>query len=418
MYYFQVIKFLFMLNRLVLVSLLFLCVSFESIYGQISQWRGPNRDGIYYETGLLKKWPDKGPELLWSFEGLGAGHGSVGLAKDKIFILGMPDTIGVIYAFNYDGKLLWKKQYGLEWYENYTGARSTPVIIGEHVYFESGQGTVFCYNGNTGDKIWSVDLLKEFDAKNITWGMAESLLITGDILYCTPGGKKNNVVALNRFTGKTIWTSPGNGQPSAYCSPIMIKHNKTSLIVTMTAESIIGIDAVTGQFYWQVPQFQGNKIHANTPVYSDGRIFCSSETAKTNSGLVALKLSADGKSVSIDWRNENFKNLMGGIIIKEGYIYGSMYRKGLWCCLSVTDGRILYSSDSLGDGNIIFADGMFYCYSEKGEMALVSATPSLFNVISKFQVNLGTDQHWSHPVIYKGRLYLRHGNTLMAFNLK
>ena len=203
--------------------------------------------------------------MLWSFEGLGSGHGNVGIGKDKIFILGMPDTIGVLYAFDFNGKLIWKKKYGPEWYENYIGSRSTPTIVGEMVYFESGQGTVYCYNGNTGEKLWSVDLLKKFDAKNLTWGMTESLLIEGDHLFCTPGGKENNIVALNRFTGETIWTSPGNRQPSAYCSPIFVKHNNAALIVTMTAESIVGVDAVTGQFYWQVPQFQGNKIHANTP---------------------------------------------------------------------------------------------------------------------------------------------------------
>jgi outer membrane protein assembly factor BamB len=401
---------------------LFLCfltiILSNDLNGQVLQWRGPNRNGIYPETGLLKKWPEKGPEMLWSFDGLGSGHGSVGIGRDKIFVLGMPDKSGIIYSFNFKGILLWKREYGPEWYENYTGPRSTPVVIEDLVYFESGHGTVFCYNTNTGERIWSVDLLKKFDAKNITWGMAESLLISGNYLYCTPGGKENNIVSLNRFTGETIWTSQGNRQPAAYCSPVLIKHNNTSLIVTMTAESIIGVDAITGQLYWQVPQLQRNKIHANTPVYSDGMIYCSSETAETNSGLVALKLSIDGKSVTVKWRNESFRNLMGGIIVKDGHIYGSIYRKNLWCCLSASDGKILYSSDKLGDGNIIMADGKFYCYSEKGEMALVSATPASFDVISKFQVPMGTDQPWSHPVIYQGLLYLRHGNALMVYRLK
>jgi outer membrane protein assembly factor BamB len=393
-------------------------ISADTMSGQFSQWRGPQRNGIYPAKGLLKVWPEKGPEMLWSYEGLGAGHGNVGLSNDKIFVLGMPDTTGVLYAFDYNGKLIWKKEYGLEWHENYTGPRSTPTIVGELAYFESGYGIVFCYNGNTGDKIWSVDLLNRFDAKNITWGMAESLLIEGDILFCTPGGKENNIVALNRFTGETIWTSRGNGQPSAYCSSIYVKHNKTSLIVTMTAESVIGVDALTGQCYWQVPQFQVNKIHANTPVYSEGKIYCSGDYDNYNSVLVALKLSDDGKSVTIEWRNENFQNLMGGIIIRDGYIYGSMFRKNMWCCINASDGQILYSSDKFGDGNIIMADGKFYCYSEEGEIALVAADPSSFNVISKFRVPLGTDQHWSHPIISQGRLYVRHGNALMAYNLK
>ena len=401
------------------IVFLLLCIATcTSAYCQISQWRGPNRNGIYTDSGLLRKWPEQGPELLWSFEGLGAGHGNVGIGKDKMFVLGMPDTTGVLYAFDFKGKLIWEKNYGTEWHKNYTGPRSTPTIVGNLVYFISGQGVVFCYKANNGDYVWSVDMVKKFNGRNNTWGIAESVLIDGDILFCTPGGIENNIVALNRLTGSTIWTSPGNGNPSAYCSPILVKHNKAKLIVTMTAESIVGVDAVTGQFYWQVQQLQSNKIHANTPVYNSGIIYCSSDNAKTSFGLVALKLSDDGKSVSTLWRNEDFKNLMGGIIVTEGHIYGSMYRKGFWCCIKTTSGEILYSSDKLWDGNIVMADGRMYCYSEKGEVALVSADPSSFNIISRFKVPLGSDQHWAHPVISDGRLYIRHGNALMTYKIK
>ena len=404
--------------QIIVLSTLFCVATGTNVYCQSSQWRGPGRNGVYTETGLLQKWPVQGPELLWSFEGLGAGHGNVGIGKDKMFILGMPDTTGVLYAFDFKGKLLWEKNYGLEWHENYTGPRSTPTIVGDLVYFISGQGVVYCYKANTGDLVWSIDMVKKYNGRNNTWGIAESVLIDGDILFCTPGGIENNIVALNRLTGTTIWTSPGNRQPSAYCSPILVKHNKTKLIVTMTAESIVGVDAVTGQFYWKVDQFQTNKIHANTPVYSNGIIYCSSDNAKTNFGLVALKLSDDGKNVSILWRNVDFKNLMGGIIVTDGHIYGSMYRKGLWCCINTTTGKIIYSSNKFGDGNIIMADGRMYCYSEKGEMALVSADPSSFTLLSSFKVPLGSDQHWAHPVINKGRLYIRHGDALMVYNIK
>jgi len=386
--------------------------------GYFSQWRGPQRNGIYPETGLLKSWPEKGPEILWAFQGLGAGHGSAGIGKDRIFVLGMTDTTGYLYALNHNGKLLWKKEYGPEWHETYGGPRSTPTVIADLIYFESGQGKVFCYNGNTGEKIWSVDLLKKFNAGNITWGMAESLLIEGDRLFCTPGGKENNLVALNRFTGETIWTSSGNRQPSAYCSPIYVRHNKAELIVTMTAESIIGVDAKTGEFYWQIPQFQGNRIHANNPVYSEGIIYCSSDNARTNSGLAALKLSDDGKSVTLLRRNESFKNLMAGIIVNGDYIYGSRYLKKVWCCIDRLTGTIIYTSDKFSDGNIIMADGLFYCYSESGELALVRADHTIFEVISRFRVPLGTDQHWSHPVINRGKLYVRHGDALMVYDIK
>lgn len=407
-----------MLSRTLSLIIILIAASPGTLPGQLTEWRGPGRNGIYNEQGLMKKWPESGPAMLWSYEGLGAGHGNAGFSSDKIFLLGMPDTTGILYAFSFDGKLLWKREYGPEWIENYTGPRSTPIVIDDNVYFESGRGIVYCYDANTGAMKWSVDLFKKFGARKTTWGMAESLLIAGETLYCTPGGPDHNIVALNRLTGQTIWTSTGNRQQAAYCSPVLVKHKGTTLLVTMTSESIVGIDALTGEFYWQVPQFQGNKIHANTPVYSNGIIYCASENAKTDCGLVALKLSDDGKSASVLWRNENFKNLMGGIIVKEGYIYGSMYRKNLWSCINTTDGSIAYSSDRLGDGCIIMADGLFYCYSEKGEMALVSADKSSFSVISKFQVTKGTDQHWSHPVIFRGILYIRHGNAFMAYKIR
>ena len=399
---------------LFITILLFSCIE----YVEISQWRGPNRDGKYPEKDLLRQWPETGPDLLWFFEGLGEGHGNVGIGKDKLFVCGMPDTIGVLYSFNLNGDLLWKKEYGLEWYKNYTGSRSTPTVVGDLVYFESGQGVVFCYDGNSGDLIWSVDLLRKFNAENIQWGMAESLLVDGNTIYCTPGGPENNVVALNRFNGETIWTSIGNRQPSAYCSPILVEHNNTRLIVTMTAESIIGLDAGTGEFYWSIEQQQGNKIHANSPVYHKGKILCSSSSSKSkHGGTVQIQLSDDGKKADVRWRREKITNLMSGFILNDGFIFGSLYNKSDWYCLNWETGETEYSSKALYSGVIVYADGLFYCYSHRGEMALADADHKEFNLISSFNVPLGTKQHWAHPVINNGRLYIRHGNALMAYDI-
>ncbi|HAQ21685.1 MAG TPA: alcohol dehydrogenase [Prolixibacteraceae bacterium] len=384
---------------------------------EFSQWRGPGRDGIYPEKGLLKEWPDGGPSMLWSYDGLGAGHSSVGIGDGKIFITGMPDTTGILYSFDLKGTLLWKKEYGLEWKTNYTGPRSTPTVVDQLVYLESGQGVVYCFEANSGDIKWSVDLLKKFDAGNIQWGMAESLLIDGNRIICTPGGKDNNVVALNRFTGETIWTSKGFGEPAAYCSPVLVNHDKTRLIVTMTATSVIGIDAETGELYWRVEQQQTNKIHANTPVYANGMIYCSSAYGDKNSGILALKLSADGKHAEQAWRNEKYQNLMGGIIIKDGTIYGSAYKKNNWYSLNSTTGQEKLISGDFGGGVILYADGMFYCYSEKGQLGLVDMNPDGFTIKGKFDVSFGTGEHWAHPVIHDRRLYLRHGNSLMAFHI-
>jgi outer membrane protein assembly factor BamB len=282
----------------------------------------------------------------------------------------------------------------------------------------SGQGIVYCYDGNSGDLIWSVDLLKKFNAENIEWGMAESPLIDGNIIFCTPGGKKNNVVALNRFDGETIWTSSGNHQPSAYCSPILVNHNNSRLIITNTAESVIGVDAETGEPYWNIEQRQQYGIHANTPIYYRGRILCSTaEYDSGQDGTVQIQLSKDGKKAEVKWRNESVKNLINGYILKDGFVYGSPFNASEWYCLNWETGKVEYITKALDSGAIIYADGLFYCYSHKGEMALVDADRKEFKVISSFKVPLGTKQHWAHPVIDKGRLYIRHGDALMVYDI-
>jgi outer membrane protein assembly factor BamB len=382
-----------------------------------SQWRGPNRAGIYYEQGLLDSWPEKGPEMLWSFEGLGAGHTSAAIGLNRVFVTGMPDTLGVLYSLDLDGNLLWQKTYGTEWHLNYTGPRSTPVIAGNHLYLESGMGVVYCFDALSGNIIWEVDLLKRFGAGNIQWGMTESLLLDGDNIICTPGGEKHNVVALNRFTGETVWASPGYGEPAAYCSPVLVEHNKARLVVAMTATSIIGIDARTGEMYWRAEQRQRNKIHANTPVYSDGVIYCSSASAPENSGTLALRLSDDGKQVEPLWRNESLQNLMGGIVLNNGYIFGSTYRTSDWYAVDISNGKDTLLTQDFTGGAIVLADGLFYLYSESGEVALVKMDNETFNVRGRFSVPLGTDQHWAHPVIHNKRLYIRHGDALMVYDV-
>ena len=387
-----------------------------------SQWRGTNRDGIYNETNLLKQWPENGPQMLWSFEGLGTGQGSVVVDHEKVFVTGIPDTLnadGFLFAFDAKGKLLWKKNYGKEWTGIFPGARSTPTIAGDLIYIETGNGVVNCLKTENGENVWSVDFFKDFQADSLQFGFSESLLIDGDKLICTPGGKENNMVALNRFTGQRIWSSPAFREKASYCSPILVNNNGQQLIVNLTSTSIIGLDANTGEMYWRIHQFQDNKIHGNTPVYLDGCIFASSASRKDSSGLVMLKLSADGKNAEIGWRNKEFISLSGGFILKDGYFYGGAYLQSKWFCININTGETKYIANELGGGPVIYADGFFYCYAEKsGKMALVDGTPEQFRIISTFKVPLGDAQHWAHPVIADGKLYIRHNNALMVYNIK
>ncbi len=387
-----------------------------------SQWRGSNRDGIYPESNLLKQWPAEGPKMLWSFQKLGTGQGSVAVSKEKVFVTGIPDTLnseGFLFAFDTKGKLLWKKSYGKDWTGIFPGARSTPTVVGDLVYVESGSGSVHCLKTDNGELVWSADFFKDFQADSVQFGFSESLLIDGDKLYCTPGGKENNMIALNRFTGKKIWSSPAYSEKATYCSPILINHNGHRLLVNLTSSSIIGLDADNGEMYWRIHQFQDNKIHANTPVYFDGKLLISSASRKDSSGLVLLQLSPDGKKAEIAWRNKEFINLMGGFILKDGFAYGGAYLQPKWFCIDTQTGQTKYIAKELGGGPVIYADGLFYCYAEKdGEIALASGNPEQFNIISKFKVPLGTAQHWAHPVIADGKLYIRHNEALMVYDIK
>lgn len=380
-----------------------------------TKWRGPNGNGVYNETGLLKKWPANGPEILWHFDDLGQGHSSPAFANGLIYVSSMIDNTGYIHALSPDGKLKWKASYGPEFSESYPGARSTPVIAGDLLYIYSGHGVLVCMSSVDGEIKWKKDGFNDFDGENIRWGVTETVVVDGDYVYMTPGGKKNNVIALNRFNGDLAWTSAGKGEKSAYCTPLLVELPARKLLVTMTASHIIGIDASTGKMLWSHPQTNRYSVHANTPIYNDGGLFCFSGYGQ---GGVKLNLSPDGSSVEKVWFNENLDSRMGGMVVVNDYLYGSGDNNREWRCVDWATGDEKYAVKTLGKGVVIYADGMLYCYSDRGELALVEATPSGFKIASKTKVELGSEQHWSHPVIDNGKLYLRHGNVLIAYKIK
>ena len=215
-----------------------------------------------------------------------------------------------------------------------------------------------------------------------------AVLIDGDNLICVPGAKENNVVALNRYNGETVWKCAGNEEIATYNSPILINHNGLKLVIAMTANSIMGIDAGSGEMYWQVEQTQRNKIHANTPIYADGKLLVSSADPTDSSGLVQLQLSDDGKNAEVVWRNKKYRNLMGGMVRIDTCLYGSAYLKKDWQVINWNTGEQLAQNKELGGGSIVFADGLFYCYAERdGEVALAEAGADKFNIISIIIIN-------------------------------
>ncbi|NQU50938.1 MAG: PQQ-like beta-propeller repeat protein [Bacteroidetes bacterium] len=380
-----------------------------------TRWRGSNGNGVYNETGLLKQWPANGPEILWTFEALGEGHSSPVFANELIYLSAGIDSSGYIVALTLDGKLKWKASYGKEFYESYPGARTSPVVVGDLLYIYSGNGVLTCMDATNGDIKWTKDAFNDFDGTNIRWGVTETVVVDGDVVYLTPGGKKNNVVALNRFDGDLIWTSTGMGDVSAYCTPLLVELSARKLLVTMTADHIIGIDAADGKMLWSHPQTNRWQVHANTPIFYEGGLFCFSGYGQ---GGVRLDLSNDGASIEKAWFKEELDSRIGGMVVIDGYLYGSGDKAREWRCVDWKTGEEKYASKEIGKGVVIFADGMLYCYSDKGQLALVEATPEAFKLVSQAKVELGSGQHWSHPVINNGKLYVRHGNTLIAYKIK
>jgi len=398
------------------ISILLAAVIFLNIQAQEpTRWRGPSANGIYPETGLLKQWPAGGPEILWSYEQLGQGHSSAAVVNGFVYTTGMIDGTGFLFKFDLNGKLIYRKPYGPEFTESWYGTRGTPVVVGGKIYLESGLGKLVCINDSDGEILWSKELFSVFDGKNISWGVNETPVIDGDIIYVTPGGRKNNVVALNRHSGKLIWSSAGKGELSAYCTPLLFNHNGRKMLATHSASHIMGLDAATGKLLWSQYQPNTYSVHANTPIYHDGELYYFSGYGQ---GGGKLKLSKDGSSVSRGW----FKNIndsrMGGAVLVDGYLYGSGDVSRQWRCLEWENGKEMYVADTIARGAVIYAEGMLYCYSERGELALVKADPSEFLLISKTRVALGSEQHWAHPMIHDGVLYVRHGRALIAYRVK
>lgn len=401
-----------MKKQIVLLVLLFVVtISFAQ---DNAQWRGDNRDGIYQESGLLDVWPTEGPKLLWHYDGLGEGHASAAVTKDVIYTAGTEGDQGFVIALDHSGKELWKQIYGAEWMESFNGVRSTPMINDGIVYVMSGFGKVVAMNATDGKILWSKDILTEFGGENIRWGVTENLLVDGDKLFCTPGGTKASMIALDRKTGSLIWKTEPNGEKSAYCSPAIVKLANRNLLVTHTGNVIIGVDAETGKLLWSFDHPNKYAIQPNTPVYKDGLLYCFSGYGQ---GSVMLKLADDGASVTEQWRNASLDNQMGGVVLLDGKIYGSGHSNREWFCLDWKTGETLYSSKMLGRGNVVLADGKLYCYADTGEIGLVDVSNGSYDKKSSFRVTMGEKQHWAHLVIHNKRMYVRHGSTLMVYSI-
>jgi outer membrane protein assembly factor BamB len=391
---------------------------------EISQWRGPARDGIYPETNLLKIWPADGPALKLKIENVGKGLSQPVVYKNTIYITGLKsDTLDVISAFGMEGKLLWEKTYSQAWQRTYPESRGTPTIENDRIYLIGGMGELVCLGTNRGEIIWRKDPLKDFEGKNMHWGNVESVLLTDEAALYVTGGDQTTLVAYQKETGELLWKSKSVGGSKSYASSSLVEWAGMKIVLVQTSDDLIGIDAGNGNILWSYNTIQyhnekGKGEAANTPLFHNGDIFI---TYGNGQPAMLFSIAADGKSVSLKWKNEVLDTHHGGLVFLNGAIYGSTMldnTRGNWASVDWKTGKTNWETTWFTKGSVIAADGMLYFYEEKGgNVALVKPVSNELKTISTFQVKGGEGPHWAHPSIYNKMLLIRHGSVLLVYDI-
>ena len=382
------------------------------------QFHGPNRDNVSRETGLLKRWPTEGLRLLWTAQGIGEGFSTVAVAGGLVYTTGNIGDHTVITAITVGGKRAWTANNGPAYRRDKPGTRSTPTIDDGRLYHENADGDVVCLDARTGKDIWSLNILEKFDGRNIQWALAESLLIDGGNVICTPGGERAGLVALDKNTGDTVWVCTDVSDKPGYCSPIVFEHEGVRQIVTLMAQSVVGVNAATGRLLWKVKHVTPFDENINTPIYADGRVFVCSRT--TGSRLLRLDVDGDRVWANQVWESKQLDSQHGGVLLIGGHFYGACLsaRGGPWVCLDVETGERTYAEKGIGTGSLTYADGLIYALNHERTVALARPDPRRFEIISQFDIpEGGRGPTWAHPVVCNGRLYIRHGDFLYCYDV-
>jgi outer membrane protein assembly factor BamB len=412
--------------RFLLVFILNLPV--VALAGDKAGWpcfHGPQRDNLSAETGLLKVWPEEGPKLLWTNSDIGHGYSTVAIVEERIFTAGMIKKQTYVTALDLEGKKLWQSLNGQSWEASarqtwavpYAGSRGTPTVDGDTVYHLSELGRLTAFDIETGKERWHLELLKDFEAERPEYGYSESVLIDGEKLFCCPGGKKGYAAALDKETGRTLWVNTDIKDPPGNCSAIMANINGVEQIITLSQKRMLSFEPEKGQLLWQF-EFGNKRENSCTDVIvCDGLVYA---TTGYGGGCLLLrpKRTADGRfSVEQVWRSDLLDNHHGGVVLLDGNLYGAGHESRGWFCLDFKTGNKLWQSR--GKGSLTYADDRLYCLDEKGTLSLIAATNNKWDEVSSFRMPRGgKGLYWAHPVVYDGRLYVRHSEQLFTYDVR
>ena len=393
------------------------------------QWRGPNRDGISKETGLLKEWPKDSPRLIWQVNDLGGGYSTPSVAGGRIYVTankGLGDEF-VTARDAKDGSLLWSTRIGKvgnpDQQPNYPAARSTPTLDGAVLYALGSDGELLCLETATGKLRWRKSLRADLGGQPGTWAYSESPLVDGDVVVLTPGGTQATVVALDKKTGEVIWKCavPG-GARAGYASIVAADAGGVRQYVAYTGDGLFGVDAKTGKLLWRYGKTTGAVgMSILTPVVGEGLVYSGNEPL----GGAAIRILVDAGTAKVDevYRSMKLPRMIGGAVLVDDYLYGT---SGMaLVSAEFKTGQIKWAERSVAPGAVAYADGRLYLHGESGEMALVEATPEAYREHGRFtppnppkrRANAG-EKAWAYPVIANGRLYIRDADSLWCYDIK
>jgi outer membrane protein assembly factor BamB len=386
------------------------------------QWRGTKRDAHSAETGLLKEWPKKGPRLVWKTTGLGAGYSEVSVAGGRIFTMGerkSEDPKGPVETFvialdEAKGKELWATRIGARHGDG--GPRSTPTVDGDRVYALSPHGDLLCVDAANGERRWGKSLPKDFGGHVGGWHYSESVLIDGDRLICTPGGKDATLVALDKKTGDTVWKAKvPDGDRAEYSSVVIADVDGQKQYIQFLQRGVVGIKADDGSFLWRYDHPANGTANCSTPVYHDGRVFAASAYSN-GGGLARLTRRGEETTAKEVYFLKQMQNHHGGMVLVDGYLYGE--GNGRLYCIDFKSGKVMWENGRPRKGSIAYADGRLYYRSEGGPVTLVEANPKKYVESGRFDPPQGGGPAWPHPVIANGKLYIRHAELLLCYDVK
>lgn len=379
------------------------------------QFLGPSRDGQSPESRLLTRWPAEGPKVVWRAKG-GQGYSGIAVSENRLFtIIGEGEGAqGSEYVVSLDaatGKEVWRFPSGPLYVDrsgNGNGPRATPIVDEARVYVISGTGKLFALDRATGKPVWQHDLKGEMGSAGASDGsFASSPLIEGDLLIVEVGGNeekpgKNAYAAFDRKTGAVRWTAEND--VAAFAAPVAITAAGTRQIVFFSATGLVSVSPADGKVFWRFPWKTQFNVNAATPTPLPGdRLFVSSGY---DVGSAVLRLTAKpGGGVGVEeiWRSRVLKSTFATTIHRDGHLYG--FDKATLKCIEAETGKEKWLGRGYGVGNLIYADGHLIVLSDRGELALVEATPAEFREVAKAKVLEG--RTITPPSLAGGKLYVR-----------